>query len=128
MTTERELLTLAAKAAGIKLSFDPYGVPRDCTGMDPAMNIYAAKEWNPIIDDGDALRLAVKCRIDFCEGAGRGPETWAGYYKRGFVKQHFACEPHAADPYAAARRVIVRAAAEMGMATQASTSPQTPAT
>ena len=68
----------------------------------------------PLTDDGDALRLAVKLRIDFYEGVGDGPEAWAGYYLPAFTKQKFACEPHNGDPYAATRRAIVRAAAEIG--------------
>ncbi len=51
MTTDRELLELAAKAvnggAWHPLTHDtPNGV------------------WNPLTDDGDALRLAVKLRIE----------------------------------------------------------------
>jgi hypothetical protein len=58
--SDKELLKDAAKAAGIKLVFDADGFPRNCTGMEPAMNIFAAKLWNPIDDDGDALRLKLE--------------------------------------------------------------------
>jgi hypothetical protein len=65
------------------------------------------KEWNPLTDDADALRLAVKLRLVlFLEipriGIGPrmdGPEV---YLDEG------------EDEYAATRRAIVRAAAEIG--------------
>lgn len=47
--TDRELLELAAKAAGIPI------VWMETTGR-----------WNPLEDDGDALRLAVKLNMDIC--------------------------------------------------------------
>jgi hypothetical protein len=107
--SDRQLLEDAAKAAGIKLVFGPYGVPRDCTGMAPAMNMLSAEVWNPIDDDGDALRLAVALGISvsqekrngcvFCD-ANEGKVT--------------ADEEFGTDPYAATRRAIVRAAAEIG--------------
>ena len=50
--TDAELIKLAAKAAAINLVKDPSGVWRDCTGMPPAFNIFGAKPWNPLTDDG----------------------------------------------------------------------------
>lgn len=114
MNNDKELLELAAKAAGMMnyayfgsnmYEEAVHGVPH-CGGIGQA--------WNPITDDGDALRLAVKLKIDFYEGAGDSPEAWAGYYLPGFTKQKFACVPHGNDPYAATRLAIVRAAAEIG--------------
>lgn len=58
--TDRELLELAAKAAGMEVTFYPDGICRDVTGFHPAQNIFAAKIWNPIGDDGDACSLLVK--------------------------------------------------------------------
>ena len=54
---DKELLELAAKAAGIELfswSEIANGYKTD-TPME---------YWNPLTDDGDALRLAVKLRIE----------------------------------------------------------------
>jgi hypothetical protein len=110
--TDKQILELAAKAAGIKLVFDPHGLPRNCTDMEPAMNIFAAKLWNPLEDDGDALRLAAKLRLDIC---------------RPFAETKFVCvwvdhlsdwieEPEGTDACAAHRRVITLAAAEIGKA------------
>lgn len=109
---DRELLELAAKAAGIKALRSPDGVLRDCTGGDPAMNIFAAKPWNPFSDDGDALRLAVSLHINI--------EMWnidALVKTNIYIKDcGHACfdERYTTDPYAATRRAIVRAAAEIG--------------
>ena len=97
--TDKELLELAAKAAGIE-SNGVYGWRVE--GSDVV--------WNPLTDDGDALRLAVKLGIYFLvvteENAisariRNGPRcSWR--------------EPINGDPYAATRRAIVRAAAEIG--------------
>ena len=79
---DRELLESAAKAAGIVWDRDSeiwYGEP------------FVRHDWNPLTDDGDALRLAVKLRMTVdCEDA-----------------------PAEADRNAAVRRAIVLAAANM---------------
>lgn len=51
--TDRELLELAAKAADI--SIDP---------IDAAHDPSEWMAWNPLADDGDALRLAVKLGME----------------------------------------------------------------
>jgi hypothetical protein len=67
--------------------------------------------WNPLTDDGDALRLAVKLRItphidtNITEAQWAIPSVGRGGFK---------LESHLDDPYAATRRAIVRAAAEIG--------------
>lgn len=111
MSNDRELLELAAKAAGIdyrpQSGYRVTGVGE--TGM-PLM-----EKWNPLTDDGDALRLAVKCNIDFYQGDDDGPAAYAGYYT--IKRQRFCVERHedsGTDPYAATRRAIVRAASEIG--------------
>lgn len=86
---DRELLELAAKAAGVQMS--SHDLQRLSLGV-PAEN------WNPLTNDGDALRLSVDmgfedilyCRLDLDECHG--------------------------NKYAATRRAIVRAAAEIGKA------------
>jgi hypothetical protein len=101
--TDRELLTLAAKAAGY------WSAEYQCVDNLPHLG------WNPLTDDGDALRLAVKLDIDFYMGAdSEGPEAWAGYYLPGRENRKHACVSVGDDPYAATRRAIVRAAAEIG--------------
>ena len=89
--TDRELLELAAKAAGI-------------AHVTPMMIEWG--QWNPLTDDGDALRLAVTLRIGL---AGSESHVWA--CKLDVCDIH---EPRGSDSYAATRRAIVRAAAEIG--------------
>ena len=90
--SDRELLELAAKAAGIEGEVTEYGV---C--------LKHGNIWRPHTDDGDALRLAVKLGLVF--DATRN-QTWCG------KTQYDIVIPHGTDPYAATRRAIVRAAAE----------------
>lgn len=95
--TDRELLELAAKAADVELKYDSFGLSANA---DREYNY-----WNPLIDDSDALRLAVKLRMDLMLYS-----TTKGAFVKG--KQH--AEEEGNDPYAATRRAIVRAAAEIG--------------
>lgn len=99
--TDRELLELAAKAAGIEIWFDDNGTP----WLDGDKKV-----WNPLTDDGDALRLAVKCNLDI---ELQGDCVFANGFE---VQNHQLFEWHKDDPYAATRRAIVRAAAEIGKA------------
>ena len=61
--TDRELLEAAAMAAGIKILCDPHGAWRNCTGREPAMNIFSAPLWNPLTDDGDCARLEAQLML-----------------------------------------------------------------
>ncbi|MGC6992759.1 hypothetical protein ACP0J1_29260 [Pseudomonas aeruginosa] len=62
---DRELLELAARAAGIKArwfrvnQWRQVGGNRMKTGQDDVFGTHHRKPWNPRDDDGDALRLAV---------------------------------------------------------------------
>lgn len=87
--SDKELIALAAKAAGIEGNWRELpGRPEQFIKMD-------YKPWNPLGDDGDALRLAVKlCMIcDFgTHGVliearnGPGPCTEVGDYRRAIVR------------------------------------------
>lgn len=95
MTTDRELLEMAAKAAGYEYAkhggyIVVFGIPGN---------------WNPLSDDGDALRLAVKLEIDLWFGCG-------GLSAHGLAID--IEEDYGHDTYAATRRAIVRVAAEIG--------------
>jgi hypothetical protein len=94
--TDRNLLELAAKAAGIE--YDGIAAKDTYSG-------HYVIPWNPLSDDGDALRLAAKLRIliDNCEINYPINNT---YYTLPFT--------YGMDAYAATRRAIVRAAAEIG--------------
>jgi hypothetical protein len=94
--TDRELLEFAAKAAGIEFS-DGYFWSNN------------GDAWNPLADDGDALRLAVRLRM-CVEPWGSGAAAVVTVNNRALV-----AEPHYGDdPERATRRAIVRAAAEIG--------------
>lgn len=99
--SDRELLELAAKAAGI----EPLGKAFEMNGDFAGFCMPARKVWNPLTDDGDALRLAVK--LGFVIDTS-GDKTFCG------TVHYDAIEHHKDDPYAATRRAIVRAAAEIG--------------
>jgi len=102
--TDKELLELAAKAAGIEYWLVRFA-PRSARieKLHTTVNGETV-EWNPLTDDGDALRLAVKLEmlLDLC-----GDET-AAYC------QEWCREKKENDAYATTRRAIVRAAAEVG--------------
>lgn len=115
---DRELLELAAKAAGIK---HPGG--EHCINGPAVWDCEALRWWRPLTDDGDALRLAVKLHLDlrfhwdgcddqydeveaYTHGAGKDAREQIGFYER----------DGQLDEPAATRRAIVRAAAEIGRA------------
>ena len=102
--SDRALLEMAAKAAGIEniLWHDS-----DAGGWVRSLNGHPW--WNPLADDGDALRLAVKLRIDVDYTNIHSPKVHA----MADTKTHVS-EDGSADPYAATRRAITRAAAEIG--------------
>ena len=102
--TDRELLELAAKAAGMTYSSE-YGV---AFGEDETGN-FMEEDWNPLTDDGDALRLAVRLGITF-RRLGRQMAAC------GIVQINEYCDDD--YDYAAARRVIVKVAAETGRLAQ----------
>jgi hypothetical protein len=100
--TYRELLELAAKAAG-------YNMAKVLDGYPMYMEGYGI--WNPLTDDGDALRLAVKLGIDIEFFLGDPSTVDAKRSLGAFIPR---TEFMKDDPYAATRRAIVRAAAEIG--------------
>lgn len=105
--TDRELLDMAAKAAGIKVK----GIyeDEDTLQIKPGPGMPPAR-WNPLTDDGDALRLAVKLEM-MVDTVNR---VVSGYLSDINVDIDF--EEQESDLCAATRRAIVRAAAEIGKA------------
>jgi hypothetical protein len=106
---DKELLELAAKAAGYAdIRCFTYGC------MDGALlrdfNGELSIPWNPLIDDGAALRLAVKMNLLIsCEDRAALPSN-----KSGDEPDAWADGDEEDCPYEATRRAIVRAAAEIG--------------
>ncbi|CCH04057.1 FIG00432887: hypothetical protein [Achromobacter xylosoxidans NH44784-1996] len=101
---DREMLELAAKAAGLEGSYlfqaggkKGSGFPYDLEGI----MLTGGAMWNPLKTDGDALRLAVKLGIDI--------ESYSDTVAADGIH-----EPRGVDDYKATRRAIVRAAAEIG--------------
>lgn len=108
--TYRELLELAAKAAGYKFHENDgqLWVYYDGTGF---------RIWNPFDDDGDALRLAFK--LDIMIEPWSPERTVIAYLDEKHKTPDGVlspCEYYGDDPMAACRRAIVRAAAEIGRA------------
>ncbi|WAE51179.1 hypothetical protein [Stutzerimonas frequens] len=111
--SDRELLELATKAAGVagywveKRPED--GHPRYSCGIGKASQLTSL--WNPLADDGQALRLAVDlqmtievCANDVAVSPRLGPLQVVGEV---YVN-------HNGSKSAATRRAIVRAAAAIG--------------
>lgn len=97
--SDRELLDLAAKAAGI-----PAYELVDTTGDNGGIE---TEGWNPLMNDGDALRLAMALTMQLdCNAELPGVSLP--------VAEYVAAN---GDANAALRRAIVRAAAEIGKAT-----------
>jgi len=108
--TDRELLELAAKAAEIEYEYCRIEVG-GCLLKDKAI------WWNPLTDDGDALRLAVKLKMDITFNT----TDVIAFPQDG---RDGACELiHVADPYAATRRAIVRAVSAIEELSQDGRSP-----
>lgn len=110
MKTDRELLELAAKAAGyarLKYFDDAPYVSSLLGGED-------FEAWNPLTDDGDALRLAVKLRIDLRNFTGASNCISASSK---FIDED-SDEEYDPNPYASTRRAIVRASAAIGEANE----------
>lgn len=114
MTTvlaDQQLLELAAKANGYQVK----GWVRDRMVFFNPITGSAEETWNPLADDGDALRLAVRLRLSVIQQrtfAGPTPVSAAA----GFCRDDFdlTSTPYNGDPFAATRRAIVCAAAEIG--------------
>jgi hypothetical protein len=126
--TDRELLEKAARAAGIVGSWEIdsssvqgreyFNVPYD------NHNMLSGFEWNPLREDGDALRLAVKLGEKF-------PCFMLGIFNRAAFPHACASVAHGdgeetyveqddnADMAETTRRAIVRAAAAIADSTAA---------
>jgi hypothetical protein len=110
--TDKELLELAAKAADIVVVRSRLDDPmnQDFLVENSHRNEHQASgPWNPLTDDGDALRLAVKLRI----GLGDRETTITAFHRQDMSSGGLYVE-EVGDPYAATRRAVTRAAAEIG--------------
>lgn len=131
MTTDRELLELAAKAAGIDAAWlcladeidEHAGHLAETEGMwlkgarGPSNSAY----WNPVADDGDALRLAIVLHIGI---RSHGPNHWqlpsrsVAIWSVGDHGGRVEVAHGDGQEAKATRRAIVRAAVSIWEATQ----------
>ncbi len=102
--TDYNLLRAAAKAASIQVQ-----LALGLSDADAAL-FHNGKEWNPLVDDGDALRLAVRMGLNVSP------------YNNGIFVSRYECEPVIREAWVGdgemsraetTRRAIVRAAAAM---------------
>lgn len=104
MYSDRELLALSAKAAGVEIEW------RRSAGAyyydDPETG---REEWSPLDDDGQALRLAVKLHMQV---------SITTESCRAETLPVLGVRVNDKDELAATRRAIVRAAAAIGEAMQ----------
>lgn len=123
--SDKELLELAAKAMGHTLYWtgqDGFGesfiyAGPDISSWTPSsghdkFELGETKLWNPLTDDGDALRLAVKLNMGISIPVFHKPRADVICFRDSGVN----VIEESNDPYAATRRAIVRAAAEIGKA------------
>jgi hypothetical protein len=96
--TDRELLELAAKAAGLGFTVPVFGVPPFM-----GLRLIGGALWNPLTDDGDALRLACKLHINVFIYEDETSTATSGVVAKNWGSVE-----------ANTRRAIVRAAAEIG--------------
>ena len=116
--TDRELLELAAKAAGI--DWFPANTEKDIE-LEPVFGLWLKthgepyqgqrRRWNPLTDDGDALRLAIDLQLGISiPPVIDGRVDVVTFYGPLISVIEF---PVSGDRRAATRRAITRAAAEI---------------
>lgn len=112
---DRQLLELAAKANGGLVYVNGLGWIHEDDGGD------RGSWWNPLADDGDALRLAIELGISITPYPVYSEPKHSVIVKRcrhGDMMREpnptEVVESYDKDPVAATRRAIVRAAAEIG--------------
>lgn len=108
MTTEREMLELAAKACGIELEFRKSGlcVIKGKGSMGPA--------WSPLTDDGDCARMEAQLGIciDWCDEM--VCSCTVVDEDGNYISKDVYFKDHAGDKNAARRAASVAVAAEIG--------------
>jgi hypothetical protein len=115
--SDREMLEFAAKAAGLRVGFEPDGKERGrhdlywsnvhhqlaWHGKSAGSKYPRPVFWNPLADDGDALRLAVRLNIPVFPYEDETSTGTIGVRAKNWGSKE-----------ANTRRAIVRAAAEIG--------------
>ena len=109
--SDRELLEMAAKAAGYDdakfQDMEGWGEVRYGLSCGIWSEKHLENYWNPLVNDGDALRLAVKLELQMRLRHSENEVSVFG------CPEGRIDESVMGDPYAATRRAIVRAAAAL---------------
>ncbi len=114
MNTDKELLELAAKAAGLNVKMSEVDQDDNFSGLIIGRKGTKDKTlWNPLVSDGDALRLAVMLNLMVCTGPCQASATSISGALLGFFPKEDTIKQ---DAFLATRRAIVRAAAKAGTA------------
>lgn len=105
--TDKELIELAAKAAGVKLQWHHSGAM--------AFSGWQRGKFDPLTDDGDALRLAVKLGMGISFGQYAPLDVYSVYISKVEHGDELAvgCITDG-DEFGVVRRAITRAAAQIG--------------
>jgi hypothetical protein len=112
--SDRELLELAAKAAGMTGCWIEYDQSK---WLNPSgYYVLPHALWNPLNDDGDALRLAASLKMDVLQDS--DSVNVKRYVGPDVDHQYLAYETIEGDRLKTTRLAIVRAAAEIGRITQ----------
>lgn len=114
MKSDRELLELAEEAAGMKIHTKNQA-ERDEMGFGGKglWIVGGSSGWNPLTDDGDALRLAAELGLVVCVMRNAG---FTGVYLPAcsIGGKYDEVQHHGESMLAATRLAIVRAAASIG--------------
>lgn len=113
--TDKELLELAAKAAGYEGVITEYQNGYCEMGLTNHFKLDGSNVWSPLNNDGDALRLAGTLKIDVLHrhgsvGVRSDDRKFDGYFWESFDEETASQDAIQAST----RRAIVRAAAAIG--------------
>ena len=120
--SDNELLELAAKAVGMHVKAHRVDADDNFTHLVVGQKFTQEKiDWNPLTDDGDALRLAASLNLCVCFTLAEANPTFGTAmvgYSPWENKVPIATERYSepSEKLAATRRAIVKAAAEIGKA------------
>src|ERR1700758_5538727 len=105
---DRELLELAAKAAGYRIEWVSVRLDDNFGARIRNENPYWFNwpAWNPLVDDGDAMRLAIKLDINLRQKFAMVQAEYP-WIDDEFNTRKVLCEPVLDDHCAASRRAIV---------------------
>lgn len=112
-TEDKQLIELAAKSIGINAVsklMPVFGNNNETLEFFQLFDDDKVGTWNPLKDDGDAFRLAVKLAEEYPQFH-QIDWNWTNRGIRVFAAGH---EGNGNDTYAATRKAITRAAAEIG--------------